>query len=147
MRTRLPSRVTVLLVDDEEFYRTIVRSILRSEGCEVLEAATFTDAMFTFDLRSNDVQLLVTSISLRDGNGCSLATAIRMRKPDLRVLFVSFPVGLETCKYYGLVLPSLHVLKKPFTKPQLVNRIRRLLSASERFPYMHLLKTSGSHNL
>jgi DNA-binding response OmpR family regulator len=144
METTLSSRVTVLLVDDEEFYRTMGSSALKSQGFEVLEAATFADAIVTFDSCSGDIQLLVTSISLCDGNGCSLAIALRRRKANLRVLFTAFPVGLEACKYYGLVLPSLHVLKKPFTKTQLVNRIRRLLKASEPFPYMHSARTSGS---
>jgi DNA-binding response OmpR family regulator len=144
METKRSSRVTVLLVDDGDFYRTTGGSALKSQGFEVLEVATFADAVFTFDSCSSDIQLLVTSISLCDGNGCSLAIALRKRKADLRVLFTAFPVGLEACKYYGLVLPSLHVLKKPFTNTQLVNRIRRLLNTSERFPYMHSARTSGS---
>ena len=86
---------------------------------------------------------LFTAIALPDGNGCSLAFAIRKRIPDLLVLFVSFDVGIEVCKYYGLEVPSLYVLKKPFTAAQLRNQIRRILEADQPFPYMHVATASA----
>ena len=66
------------------------------------------------------VDLLIADISLPDGNGCELAIAMREKKPDLRVLFVSGHVGAEVCRFYGLDVTDLHFLRKPGGVPRLV---------------------------
>ena len=100
--------------------------------------------MGLFDLRGKDVTLLVADISLPDGNGCALAIALRKQKADLRVLFVSGHVGAEVWKYYGLNVPDLHFLKKPFDAAQLVSRVHDVLTATEGFPTLIAPKTRTS---
>jgi DNA-binding response OmpR family regulator len=132
-----------LIVDDDQFYRTAIGNALRNRPFDILEATSYSNALAVCDSNCDRIHLLITAIALPDGNGCSLAVAIRKWRPDLRVLFVSFNVGMEGCKYYGLKLPSLYVLKKPFTAAQLRNRIRRILEADQPFPYMHVAAASA----
>ena len=91
---------TVLVVDDELTYRTRIADALRATGLNVLETNGISKAL-TIDEDERDLDFLVTDVALPDGNGCSLAIALRKRRPDLRVLFVSFEVGLEACQYHG----------------------------------------------
>src|SRR5438874_13024180 len=100
--------------------RTRVSQTIRAQGCTVLEAKNYSDALAAFDSNPNSVSLLITDVALPDGNGCALALALRKRRPDLRVLFVSFQVGSELFKYYGLRVPNLHFLKKPFEKARIL---------------------------
>jgi DNA-binding response OmpR family regulator len=125
---------TILLVDDEESVRTVIRRILESENYTVLEADTYQTALKTFDQNRDVVTLLLIDISLPDGNGFELAIALRKKKKDLRVLFVSGHAGAEVCRFYRLDVADLHYLGKPFTAPELQSRVLQVLKAPERFP-------------
>lgn len=136
--------VTVLVVDDEDADRKAVVRALHKEGFGVFEATDYSDAMAVFDLHRETITLLIADLALPDGNGCALAIAIRKQQQDLRVLFISFDVGAESCKYYGLTLPDLHFLKKPFTATNLLNRVRQILKSAEPFPKLAVPKTLTS---
>ena len=144
MATRKRGRITVLLVDDEELDRRISSEILRSEGYTVVEAENYTEAVALFNANRKRITLLVADISLPDGNGCSLAIAMRQQKTDLRVLFVSGHVGAEVCKYYGLEVGALHFLRKPFTAAELAQRVGAVLAGIEPFPQLLAPKTFTS---
>jgi DNA-binding response OmpR family regulator len=87
--------------------------------------------MQIFDANRLVVDLLVADVSLPDGNGCALAIEMRRHRPDLRVLFVSFHVGAEICKYYGIDAPEYQFLKKPFDERALLSRVRRTLGGAD----------------
>jgi len=130
----------VLVVDDEEVDRNTISRILRKHGYDVLEAEGCRDAMAALELNRNAIDLLVTDISLPDGNGCALAIAVQERKLELRLLLVSGHVGAEVCKFYGLDVTDLHFLRKPFDEVQLLTSVQNVLSAQEPFPRVLFLK-------
>ena len=144
MRKSRGTRATVLVVDDEEVDRTEIRDILRRHGYTVLEADSYGDAMAVFDLNRDTVELLVADVSLPDGDGCALAITLKKQKPDLRVLFVSFHVGAEVCKAYGLDVDSLHFLGKPFAENELATRVGKVLASDTPFPRLYAPKTRTS---
>jgi two-component system, cell cycle sensor histidine kinase and response regulator CckA len=142
MGDRKTASMTILVVDDEEVDRTTVSSVLRAEGYTVVEADSYSGAMATCDLNRNRITFLVADVSLPDGNGCALAISMQKEIPDLRVLFISGHVGAEVCKYYGLEVPALHFLKKPFEGVELAKRVRTISAWNEPFPRLFLPKTS-----
>lgn len=144
MGRKKSSRVTVLLVDDEEIDRDDARNALVAEGYQIREAESYTDAMAVFAMHRNEVTVLLADVSLPDGNGCSLAIAMKAQKPDLRVLFISGHVGGEVCKYYGLDVDAVHFLRKPFQGTELAKRLRAILTATQGFPRLVTQRTSTS---
>jgi two-component system, cell cycle sensor histidine kinase and response regulator CckA len=126
--------IKVLVVDDEDLERSAVTKVLKAHFSIVLEANSYADAMEMFERSRGTVDLLVADVVLPDGNGCDLALALHQQQPNLRVLFMSWHVGAEACKYYGLDLNNLHFLKKPFTERQLVSRIEQVMASKEGFP-------------
>jgi DNA-binding response OmpR family regulator len=144
MRKSIGTGATVLVVDDEDVDRADIKDALMSNGYTVLEANSYGDAMAVFDLNRDAVELLVADVSLPDGDGCALAITLRRQKPDLRVLFVSFHVGAEVCKTYGLDVDSLHFLGKPFAENELAARVRRVLVSATPFPRLYGPKTRTS---
>jgi len=137
---------TVLVVDDEEVDRIDTRDALRSHGYTVMDADSYRDAMAVFDLNRDAVELLVADVSLPDGDGCALAIAMKKQQPDLRVLFVSFHVGAEVCKAYGLDVDSLHFLGKPFAEKELAARVGKVLASDTPFPRLYAPKTRTSQD-
>ena len=138
------AHIGVLVVDDEQTDRNRIARALMAQGYEVWEATRYSDAMAVFDLNRNAITLLIADIALPDGNGCALAVAMRKQEPDLRVLLISFHVGIEVCKYYGITVPSLHLLRKPFDVTNLVRRVRKILRSAEAFPALDIQKTLTS---
>lgn len=121
----------ILLVDDEASDREGIGTVLKENGYRILEADSYRSAMEIFNANRLLVDLLVADISLPDGNGCAMALEMRRQRPDLRILFISFHVGAEICRYYGIETPEYQFLKKPFDERALTSRVRRILGEAE----------------
>ena len=92
--------ITILLVDDEQTDRELMRHILQPEGHHVLEASNYSQAIEVFEQHSRQIDLLVADVALPERNGCELAKYLLKLEPELRVLFVSGFTGAEICKQY-----------------------------------------------
>lgn len=114
----LPPR-TVLLVDDSEAARSILRDHLRSKGYRVLAAA---DARQALALASeNAIDALVTDFALRETTGTALAAELRESCPQLPVVLVSGSAEVE-------VPPGGRFLQKPFELERLDREIEEAIS-------------------
>jgi DNA-binding response OmpR family regulator len=125
---------TILVVDDEESDREIIRRILKGEGYTVVEAESYEEAFSVFEQNRYSIALVVLDISLPGGNGCELAIALKSKISDFRVLFVSGHVGAEICKYYGLQVSDEHFLRKPFEVTELLAKVLQIMSSEASFP-------------
>jgi CheY-like chemotaxis protein len=128
-----PGAQTILVVDDEAEDRQSIRTALETRGDTVLEASNYCSAVKTFEQHRDEINLLITDLSLPANNGCELAQNIMQSRPDMKVLFISGHAGAELCRFYGLVNPDLHFLEKPFKPIDLLVRVWRVLFSSVRF--------------
>jgi CheY-like chemotaxis protein len=87
---QLPSqtnRTKVLVVDDEEYVRELLRDILESEGCQVVMADGGHEALALFDVMQFDA--VFTDVGLPGMSGWELARAIRERDRQLPLAVVT----------------------------------------------------------
>lgn len=117
----------VLLVDDEESVRGVMRDALLRAGFTVFEAGTFEEAISTAAGVLSDLELLIADVSLPGRNGCELANELRRQRNNLPCLFISGYTGAEVCRAYGISIKDLQFLAKPFHPHQLVERVEQLL--------------------
>lgn len=113
----------ILLVEDEE---TIVRSLkdfLRAEGFDVDNTDGQKNALEMLDRSDYDLALL--DVSLSEGNGFSLCSAIKKEK-QLPVIFLTAS-GDEYSVVTGLDLGADDYIAKPFRPRELVSRINSVL--------------------
>ncbi len=113
----------ILLVEDEE---TIVRSLkdfLRAEGFDVDNTDGQKNALEM--LERNDYDLALLDVSLSEGNGFSLCSAIKKEK-QLPVIFLTAS-GDEFSVVTGLDLGADDYIAKPFRPRELVSRINSVL--------------------
>jgi DNA-binding response OmpR family regulator len=122
----------ILVVDDEHEDLIATSAPLRANGYRVLEASTYDTALGVFGMYPDQIDLLLTDISLPGNNGCELARALLGVKPGLKVLFVSGYAGAEVCRFYGLSASDVHFLRKPFKAGELLDRVRAVLDSAER---------------
>jgi CheY-like chemotaxis protein len=115
--------LSVLLVDDVESVRRVIRRVLEHAGHRVLEAANGVEALACL-AESPAVELVITDLRMPNMDGWELATRLSGRSPRLPVLFMSgFDEHLASATVAGPVLP------KPFTPEQLDEHIRQVLGA------------------
>jgi CheY-like chemotaxis protein len=117
---------TVLLVEDEQAVRELVRIILERAGHRVIEAATPEEALAQFDTLES-VDLLLTDVVMPAISGFDL---FHERMPSLRVLFIS---GYTD---YALFEPTIAdkgaaFLEKPFSAEALIGKVREVLRAGQ----------------
>jgi CheY-like chemotaxis protein len=119
---------TVMVVDDEPTVRMLVADVLADMGYGAVEAVEAATALRILQSDAR-IDLLVTDVGLPGGmNGRQLADAARVRRPTLKVLFVTGYA--ENAAIGNLMLePGMHVMTKPFAMDALVNRVRSLLAA------------------
>jgi two-component system, cell cycle sensor histidine kinase and response regulator CckA len=87
-RTRPRKALRVLIVDDEEPVRRFVDRVLREAGCETSLASDGPEAL-QVAATIDRLDLLVTDVMMPQMNGDELARQLRLRDPDLKVLYLT----------------------------------------------------------
>jgi diguanylate cyclase (GGDEF)-like protein len=119
------SQGTVLVVDDEHPLRVAAHRILIAEGYNVIHAATASEAIRLCSEYDGHLDLVLSDVFLTDWRGNDLAEHLRRRYPDLKVMLMSGdPLARP-------LVEGQTVLRKPFTKRQLVDAVRGVLPATQ----------------
>jgi signal transduction histidine kinase len=116
---------TVLLVEDEESVRTMVRRVLEQQGYSVLPAATGEEALDLACSRLDDIDLVFTDVVMPGMNGDELVEQLRTMRPDLEVIYMSGYA--EGASRRGVLDPTTTYLQKPFTPSALTQVVRSVL--------------------
>ena len=124
----VPSRETILAVDDESGIRALVVKILRRERYLVLEAGSAAEAVAVAATHQGPIHLLLTDVMLPDRNGRELAEQLRDVFPDLKVLYISGFTDDESVRA-GEFPSGARFLQKPFTLGALMGTVRDALDS------------------
>jgi len=114
---------TILSVEDDDDLRQLVGDVLTHAGFRVVSAESGEAALRV--LKSGErVDLIVTDMVMPGLNGMALARLARQMRPEVRILFSSafWPHIVTEPEDQDLV-------RKPYLPKQLVDRVRRKLSA------------------
>ncbi len=112
-------RETILVVEDQEATAQITRILLESWGYHVLEAHGPEEALNLFDGKA--VHLLLTDVIMPGMSGEEMASEMRRRCPDLRVVFMSGYASEQVRVEDAMFLP------KPFNPASLSRMVRKAL--------------------
>jgi CheY-like chemotaxis protein len=119
----------VLVVEDERLVRETAVAILRGAGFEAVEAASAEEALRTFDVARDHIDLLLTDVVMPGMSGVELARRMRAARSELRVLFVSGYPGAEFEPGDDRNADRVPFLQKPYAPDTLVGTLRELLDA------------------
>ena len=117
---------TILVAEDEESVRSMVRKILGSAGYTVLEARHGADALLVSREYQGSIDLLLTDVVMPEMNGLRLAEMVSRERPDTAVVFMSGYTRDEVDRK-GLTEPGVAFLPKPFTVSELASLVRQVL--------------------
>lgn len=121
------SSATILVAEDEQDVRRMVRRILEAQGYIVLEAVNGKDALHVSCQYPSSIQLLLTDTIMPSMGGPELAEKLRHFRPEMKVLFVSGYTDDSLLKRKVLA-SGQPFLQKPFSPQTLLHKIQEILT-------------------
>jgi DNA-binding response OmpR family regulator len=126
-RTAVVKSATILLVDDEDALRRVMRDLLARDGYEVVEARTGVEALDQVDRHAPDV--VVLDLNLPGMDGYSVLAELRSRPAtrDIPVIVLTAK-GDEDNEVRVFELGADDFLSKPFRAKALTKRLEVILA-------------------
>jgi PAS domain S-box-containing protein len=119
---------TVLVVEDMENVREMIRQVLEESGYTVLLAAHGEEALALVRERRSPIHLLLTDVVLPKLGGRGLAEQMLALRPGTPVLYMSgYTNGAVT--HGGALDEGIALIEKPFTPARLAHAVRKALDS------------------
>jgi CheY-like chemotaxis protein len=119
---------TVLLTEDEEQVRHMIRMILEMSGYRVLEADSGDEALAIYKQHDGQIDLVMTDVVMPQMSGRELAQRVEILHPGIKVLYMSGYTD-DAIVHHGLLDQEIAFLQKPFTPDVLMRKVREVLDA------------------
>lgn len=128
----------ILVVDDEELIRDVIKEYLEANNYIVDEASNGIEALEK--LENNKYDLLILDIMMKELDGFSMLD--RLDKSKMIPTIVLSARGEEYDKLHGFDLGIDDYLTKPFSPKELVARVKAILNrSSKNLPTLYKYKT------
>ncbi|MFZ0733256.1 MAG: PAS domain S-box protein [Candidatus Sulfotelmatobacter sp.] len=117
---------TILLVEDEESVRQLVRDTLSAKGYEVLEADSGEAGLAAADAHKGKVDLVITDVVMPGMSGRDLVKNLAKIRPETKVLYLSGYTE-DAIVSDGSIESGTAFLQKPFSLQSLSRKVREVL--------------------
>ena len=118
----------ILVIDDEQPIRELLRHVLEKEGHEVVEAQDGKDALRLAEQSPPD--LVITDIMMPEQDGLEVIRTLRRESPDLKILAISGGGLLRSrALHVANLLGAFDTLQKPFALDVLIGKVNGALAA------------------
>jgi len=116
---------TILIVDDEKNYLTILSALLEDEGFEVLTALGGPEALDIH--KSSDLDLILTDMKMPKMDGIELLENIKKNDPDLPVIMMTAH-GTVDKAVEAMQKGAYTYVLKPFDNERLIIYVKKAIS-------------------
>jgi DNA-binding response OmpR family regulator len=131
MADPVPTRGTVLLVEEEQNVRTLLGKYLADQGCATLEARNAEEALLRCkEHTSSPISLMICDLVMDEMNGVELSRQLRTYHPRMKTIYLSAH-SESSVIYRGIPLTDIQFLPKPFKLKELLSTVNELLSRSK----------------
>lgn len=120
---------TVLVVDDEQPMRQLLRRMLEEEGFQVEEAPEGDSALRMIQARGEPFDLVLTDLSMPRIDGRRVSETLRRYRPSVAVLCMS--ADPDAVPYIESADIPVRVLLKPFTPDDLYHAVRDAITRAD----------------
>lgn len=120
--------INVLVIEDEENIRTIIKKVLTREGYKVLEAGSAEEGLEIID--KNPIDLIVLDVTLPNMDGYEFTKEIRSSHMEIPILMATAR-QLPMDKHKGFIVGTDDYMTKPLDMDEFILRIKALLRRSK----------------
>ncbi len=114
---------TIMVVDDEAGYRSLIQAYLEKDGYEVVTAANGREALFV--ARQSKPSLILLDVMMPDLDGYEF---IRLHRKERNTPIILLTAKVEEAdKVIGLELGADDYVTKPFSPGELMARVRAVM--------------------
>ena len=117
---------TILVVEDEESVRRLLKELLTSAGYAVITAANGEEALHHSDQHREQIRILLTDVVMPGMSGRQLAETLRGQNTNLKVLYMSGYAEHGTSRH-GVEHGTEAFIAKPYELDALLRKIREVL--------------------
>lgn len=117
----------ILIIDDEEDLRLILREALEYVGYEVVEAGNGDEGLQHY--RETPADVIITDMVMPGKGGLETIGALQREDPHVKIIAMSggFPVGHLDSILLAKQLGARRVFHKPFRLPEVCQAVREAL--------------------
>ena len=121
----------ILIIDDEDELRSMLRRMLEQAGHQVTEAVDGAEGIKLYEQDRPD--LIITDIIMPEKEGVETIIALRRADPDLPIIAISGGGRLEATDFLTMAkkLGARRTLSKPFRRDQLLEAVGDCLAGDE----------------
>ena len=112
----------ILIIDDEETIRVLLRSALQAEGYEVAEAVNGREGLERY--RDRPADLVITDIVMPELNGLDMFLELTREFLHAKVIAISGAGEQKNLLDVAKLLGARQTFQKPFSMPQLLSAVR-----------------------
>jgi PAS domain S-box-containing protein len=120
---------TILLVEDEDAVRRLVRDVLQANGYKVFDAPGGEKALELAAAFQGGIHLLLTDVVMGGMSGRELAERLTKARPSTKVLFMSGYTE-DAILRHGVMAAQTAFIGKPFTPAALAAKVREVLGVT-----------------
>lgn len=119
---------TILVVDDDDTVRALIRETLKMKGYTVLDARFNSGALLTAGRHQGPIHLLIADLMMPGVTGRELARRLESLRPDMKLLYIS---GYPKDAVFGgkLLEEGSAFLEKPISPDMLLPKVREILDS------------------
>ena len=117
----------ILVIEDDEQYRKMLRHMLERDGYEVMDASNGMEGIRAFKERPAD--LIIMDIIMPDKEGLETIQDLREDFPDVKIIAISGGGQMSPDIYLDLAksLGALRTFSKPFDREEFLKAIQESL--------------------
>ena len=126
---------TVLVVEDDEMLRSMIKRILEKYGYGCLMAQNGEEGLRIFEENEDLIRLILTDVVMPGMSGQKMAKKLQSKHPGIKVIYMSgYTDNAIVC--YGVLDEGTNFMQKPFTPEGLARKVREVIDS----------EMPGSHN-
>lgn len=116
----------IVIVEDEEAIRILVKNALTNKGYEVIEFDSSKTAIEELPKILDTIDLVISDVVMPQMSGPVFISQLKKIKPDIKVLFISGYAEENFAKEYGYK-SDFHFIPKPFSLKQLIIKVQEIM--------------------
>jgi CheY-like chemotaxis protein len=123
----------ILVVDDDDLLRDLLKTALRNGGFAVWSAGSGTEALRLYRRHRGAIELVLLDVRMPQLDGPETLARLRQVNPEVRCCFITGDSGAYS-EAALLQRGALAVLRKPFRLSELIAMVERLTAKGAAIP-------------